>query len=84
MEEGKVLKQSDNTMGLVGFIASLVSLVFGWIPFIGQLIWLVGIVLSIIGVTKKPKGFAIAGIIISCIGIILFGFLMLLGLAFGQ
>ena len=82
MEENKVLKQSDNAIGLVGFIASLVALFIAWIPFIGQFVWLVGIVMSIVGITKKPKGFAIAGLIISVIGVILLVLIMIVGLAF--
>ena len=61
---------SSNTVGLVGFILSLVGLFGSWIPFIGGLAWLIGTILSIIGLFKAPRGFAIAGTIISLIGLI--------------
>jgi hypothetical protein len=64
-----------NKLGAAGFVIALIALFMKWvtIPVIGKLegiIWLLGIVLSIIGLFSKPKGFAIAGIIISLIGII--------------
>lgn len=75
-----------NDIGTAGFILSLVALFFGWIPFFGWVIWLVGLVLSIIGATKNPKKLAIAGIIISFIGIflliVLFGVGALASLAY--
>jgi len=45
-------------------------LFFGWVPFFGWILWLLGLVFSVIGVFKKPKGFAIAGLVISLIGIL--------------
>ncbi|MFV0564492.1 MAG: hypothetical protein ACK5NB_01530 [Flavobacteriaceae bacterium] len=67
------IENQQNGIGLAGFIIALVTLVIGWIPLIGcfsWVTWLLGLILSIIGVFKKPRGFAIAGIVISFIGII--------------
>lgn len=63
--------QETNTMGIAGFVLALISLFVGWIPFFGWIVWLLGLIFSIIGVTKEPRGFAIAGLIISFIGVIL-------------
>ncbi|QQU03614.1 hypothetical protein [Myroides odoratus] len=72
-----------NPIGLTGFILSIVAIVLSWLPIIGWLCWLVGLVLSIVGLFRRPKGFAIAGLIISLIGfVIMFILLGLLGLAF--
>lgn len=68
------LMQEDtksNGMGIAGFILSLIALFVGWIPFIGWLVWLLGLIFSFVGIFKAPKGFAIAGLVISLIGIIL-------------
>lgn len=62
----------NNPLALVGMILGIVALVLCWIPYLGFLIAVAGLVLSIIGVTKKNtngKGKAIAGII--CAGIAL-------------
>lgn len=72
-----------NNIGLAGFIVSIVGFFVGWIPFIGWLIWLVGLVLSIAGLFKKPKGLAIAGVVISLILLIflIFGMALIAGAA---
>ncbi|HLS30357.1 MAG TPA: hypothetical protein VK021_05840 [Flavobacteriaceae bacterium] len=61
----------NNTMGITGFILALVALFIGWIPILGWMVWVLGLIFSIVGLTKEPKGFAIAGLIISFLGIIL-------------
>lgn len=63
--------QQNNTVGLVGFIFSLLAIFFGWVPFVGILLWFVGLICSLIGVFSAPRGLAVAGLIISIIGIIL-------------
>ncbi len=62
---------TSNTIGLVGFILSLVGLFGSWIPFLGGIAWFIGTILSVIGLFKSPRGFAIAGTIISFIGLII-------------
>jgi len=71
-----------NNIGLTGFILSIVAIVISLVPVVGWLCWLLGLILSIVGVFKKPRGFAIAGIVISFIGfIIMFLILGILGTA---
>ena len=69
-------KTQSNSIGLAGFILAILSLFLGWVPFLGWISWLLGAVFSFIGVFKKPKGFAIIGLVISFIGVII---LILLG-----
>ena len=73
-------EKSTNGIGTAGFIMSLIAIFLGWIPIIGWIIWIVGLVLSFAGILKRPKGMAIAGLVISLIGIIMlvfvFGILM--------
>ena len=58
-----------NIFGLVGFILALVALLP--IPYLSWVIWLGGLICSIVGMTKQPKGFAIAGLCISLVGLII-------------
>lgn len=62
---------SDNPMGLVGFILSLVSFLGFTIPVGGLIGWILGLVFSCIGLTKRPRGFAIAGLVISLTGLVI-------------
>lgn len=61
----------SNGLGVAGFVLSLIAVFFGWVPFLGWVLWLLGLILSICGVFKTPKGLAIAGLVISLIGLIL-------------
>jgi hypothetical protein len=65
----------SNGIGIAGFVLSVIAIFVGWIPFLGWFVWLLGLILSFIGIFKAPKGFAIAGLIISLIGIVLLIFL---------
>ena len=65
-----VVKQS-NGMGVTGFVLALVALILCWVPVLDWILWILGLVFSIIGVFKKPKGLAIAGLAISLACIIL-------------
>lgn len=71
-------QNQSNPLGLVGFILSLCALVFCWVPYLNWLLLIGALVLSIIGVTKQPKGLAIAGIIIS--GVVLVVYFLIIGL----
>jgi hypothetical protein len=61
----------SNGLGIAGFIIALLANILGWVPVLGWILWAIGFLLSFIGVFKSPRGFAIAGLIISLIGIIL-------------
>ena len=54
-----------NTMGILGFIFSLLSLFIGFIPIFGWIIWVLGLVFSCIGLSRRPRALAVAGVIIS-------------------
>ncbi|MGL5276592.1 hypothetical protein [Myroides sp.] len=71
--------QEKNGIGLAGFIISIIAFFLGWIPVFGWILWLLGLIFSAVGIFKKPKGFAIAGLIISLILFIflIFGFALL-------
>lgn len=71
-----------NSMGTAGFVLALIGLVFCWVPVLGWIIWLLGAILSIVGIFKQPRGLAIAGTVISFIGlIVLIVFIAAIGVA---
>ena len=65
------VQKKSNGIGTAGFVLALIALFLGWIPLLGWIIWLLGLIFSFIGVFKSPKGLSIAGLIISFIGIII-------------
>jgi hypothetical protein len=62
--------RKKNGMGTAGFVLALLGVLFGWVPALGWILWLLGLIFSIIGITRTPKGLAIAGLVLSLIGII--------------
>lgn len=61
----------SNGIGIAGFVCALVAVLTSWIPVLGWIVWLVGAVLSIVGIFREPRGLAIAGTVISFIDLIL-------------
>ena len=62
---------SGNGLGTAGFVLALIGFFTSWIPGIGWLVWLLGAILSFVGVLKPRKGLAIAGLVISFIDVII-------------
>ncbi len=77
---------NDNTNGMAtaGFVLALVTLMFFWLPVVGWTTWLLGLVFSAVGLSQAGsrggagRGLAIAGLVISLVGVLL---LLLLGAA---
>lgn len=61
----------SNSLGTAGFVLALLGLVFSWVPVLGWILWLLGLIFSFVGVFRQPKGLSIAGLVISCLGLIL-------------
>ncbi|HJT59559.1 MAG TPA: hypothetical protein VJ761_23825 [Ktedonobacteraceae bacterium] len=58
-------------IALAGFILGLVSIFTSWIPFLGMIVSIVGIILSAMGQRSiSRKGLAIAGLILSILTLI--------------
>ena len=66
-----VEQRQSNGVGTAGFVLSLISLIFSWLPGVNFLVWFIGFILSFIGIFRKPKGLAITGLLISCIDLII-------------
>ena len=65
------VSKESNGIGTAGFVLAIIAIFLGWIPFLGWLIWLLGLIFSFVGIFKNPKGLSIAGLVISLIGFIL-------------
>lgn len=62
--------RKSNGLGVAGFILAIIALFLGWIPVIGWVIWILGLLFSFIGIFKAPRGLAIAGLIISLLALL--------------
>ncbi|MBR1770040.1 MAG: hypothetical protein IJ748_06250 [Bacteroidales bacterium] len=58
-------------IGTRGFVLALIGLIFFRVSILDWILWILGLILSFAGVFKAPRGLAIAGLVISLIGIIL-------------
>ncbi len=72
----QVVDARSNGIGTAGFVLALLTLFLGWIPFIGWVMWLLGLIFSAMGISKAKKvnkgmGLSVAGLIISLIGVIM-------------
>jgi len=65
------VEKKSNGIGTAGFVLALIAIFLGWVPVLGWILWLLGLIFSFIGVFKTPKGLAIAGLVISLICVIL-------------
>ncbi len=50
---------------------SIIGLVLCWVPFVDIVLWFLGFLFSFIGMFKRPKGVAIAGLVISIICLVM-------------
>ena len=63
--------KNGNGLGVAGFVIALIAFIFSWAPGVNWVLWFLGFLFSLIAVFKKPRGLAIAGLIISFIDVIL-------------
>lgn len=69
----------NNGIGMTGFIFSLISLGLSWLPGFNIILWVLSIVFSSVGLSRRPKCYAVAGLIISSVVsvlIVVFSFLL--------
>jgi hypothetical protein len=63
--------KKSNGVGTAGFVLALIGFIFCWVPILDWILWILGAILSIVGCFREPRGLAIAGVVISFIGLIL-------------
>lgn len=71
-QPNSTMDTQTNGMGIAGFICSIASVILCWSTFTGVVLWLLGLTFSAIGMSQRPRGLAIAGLIISLISFLLF------------
>lgn len=54
-----------NPLGTAGFVLSAVTFVVGWVPELGFIVWVLGAIFSGLGIFRKPRYPAIAGVWLS-------------------
>ena len=64
-------KSQSNGLGTTGFICALLAILLSWIPGLDWILWLLGLIFSLIGCFKAPRGLAIAGLVISLLDLLL-------------
>ena len=72
-----------NGLGTAGFILAVLTIVLGWVPVFGWFTWALGLLFSFIGMFKAPRGLAIAGFIISLLGLVMILVFALIAAAIG-
>jgi len=65
-----VQRSRSNGIGTAGFVFALLAFFVCWVPIVDFIVWFFGALFSFIGLFKAPRGLAIAGFILSFIGII--------------
>lgn len=56
-----------NGLGVAGFVLSLLCLILCWVPALSVILWILGFILSLIGVFTKPRGLAVTGLVLTFI-----------------
>ncbi len=64
-------QQGSNGMGITGFVLSLVAMFTALLPGVNFIVWLLGLIFSCIGLRHRPRGLAVAGLVISLIPLVL-------------
>ena len=59
--------RQKNGPGSAGLVLSILGLVLCWVPIANVILWFLGFLFSFIGMFKRPKGKAIAGLVISIV-----------------
>ncbi len=59
------IRTRRNLIANIGFALSMLALVLGWIPMLGWVLWLGGLICSLIGLARQPRWSAVAGLVTS-------------------
>ena len=64
--------ERNNSNGLVtaGFVLGLISIFLSWVPFLGWILWFIGLIMAFAGIFKQPRGLGITSLVLSFIGLI--------------
>jgi hypothetical protein len=71
MAEKNVSKNTSNGMGVASLVLGIASIVFCWVPILGLVAGIVGLILAIKQRKESPNGIATGGLVTSIIGLVL-------------
>ena len=60
-----------NGIGTAGLVLSIIGMALFWLPVVNVILWFLGFLFSFIGVFKRPRGKAIAGLVISIVSVLI-------------
>ena len=60
-----------NGIGTAGLVLSIIGMALFWVPVVNVILWFLGFLFSFIGVFKRPRGKAIAGLVISIVSVLI-------------
>ncbi|MBS3141167.1 DUF4190 domain-containing protein [Candidatus Woesearchaeota archaeon] len=63
-----MVENKSNTLGITSLVLGIVSIVFCWVPIMGLVAGIIGIVLSVKQKKVFPNGIATGGLVTSIIG----------------
>ena len=67
----KVVENKSKIWGIIALILGIFALILCWVPFLGLLLGIAGLIISIVGIKKQSaKGIAIAGLVLSILALI--------------
>lgn len=65
------MENRSNGVGTAGFVIALICACLSWLPGVNFFLWFIGLLLSFIGLFKRPRGLAFVGFLISIFDFIL-------------
>lgn len=65
-----IQQTNKNTLGVAGFVLAITGLVLCWVPILCWLLLIPSFILSLIGLSQKPRTMALIGVILS--GVLIF------------
>lgn len=84
-----IIRPPSNGPATTGFVFTMIGMFLGWIPVLGWIIWLLGLIFSIVGIAVSGsrggtgRGLAITGLILSLIDLFII-ILVLIGIIGGS
>ena len=54
-------QDGKNGIGIAGFVLSIIAVFSSSVPVARWIVWILGFIFSIVGMTKKPRGWGVAG-----------------------
>ena len=75
-------EQKESSIGLIALICTIAAIILCWVPVLNFLLGLVGLILSIVGVTKTPRKLATIALWVNIIAFVLLILMAFAGFAF--